>query len=180
MSAYDTLMENLPDYFKPVLEYIQIMQAHGYALDQLDNNIKSIYDNFYIQTADTETLQYYEKLLGIIPSPNDSLSYRKDKVIQQLSLVPQFDINWLITKLNSLYGENGYTLTVDPVSLSLNIDITDDRYDQVKLFYDFIWDVIPAHIYIPAKQYSGTSIDTPLCAGVVPSSTVMSYLTGTY
>ena len=82
--------------------------------------------------------------------------------------------------MNSLYGENGYTLTVDPVSLSLNIDITDDRYDQVKLFYDFIWDVIPAHIYIPAKQYSGTSIDTPLCAGVVPSSTVMSYLTGTY
>lgn len=48
MSAYEVLMENLPDYFKPVLEFIQIMRAHGYALDQLDGDIQNVYNKFYI------------------------------------------------------------------------------------------------------------------------------------
>lgn len=176
MSAYDVLYENLPIYFKKVKEFIQILSAHGYEIDKLDGNIQDIYNNFFVQTADISTLSYYERLLDIAPSPGDTLSYRRNRIIQQLSLVPQFDINWLITKLNELYGKDEYTLNVNSEECTLDVDITDDVYDSVRLFYDFIWDIIPAHIAIPVKQYTDTDITVGVYAGVIPSTTIMSYI----
>lgn len=176
MSAYDTLTENLPDYFKPVLEFIQIMRAHGYALDQLDSNIQSIYDNFFIQTCDVATLSYYEGLLGILPGVNDTIDFRRQRVVQQLSLVPRFDINWLNDKLTELYGPNGYDLTVSSVDSTLDINITSGTYAALQLFYDFIWAVLPAHIAISTEQNVSTTIPIPLYTGAYASSTVMSVI----
>lgn len=176
MSAYDVLMENLPDYFKPVLEYIQIMKAHGYALDQLDTNIQNVYNNFYIQTCDVTTLAYYEGLLDIVPSPGDTVDYRRQRVMQQLSLVPKFDINWLKDKLTELYGPDGYDLTVSSVDSTLSINIKSGIYGAVRLFYDFIWDVIPAHIALSAVQNVNTPIPVPLYTGSCIASTTMSVI----
>lgn len=172
MSAYDTLMENLPDYFKPVLEFIQIMRAHGYALNQLDSNIRSVYDNFYIQTCDVATLSYYEGLLGILPGVNDTIDFRRQRVMQQLSLVPRFDINWLNDKLTELYGPNGYDLTVSSVDSTLDINITSGTYAALQLFYDFIWDVLPAHMELSSRQNVTTDIPVGINMGMVASSTV--------
>lgn len=174
MSAYDVLMENLPDYFKPVLEFIQIMRAHGYALDQLDGDIQNVYNNFYIQTCDVTTLAYYEGLLDIIPSAGDTVEYRRQRVMQKLSLIPKFDINWLRDKLTELYGPNGYDLTVSSVDSTLDINITSGTYAALQLFYDFIWDVLPAHIAISTEQNVSTTIPVSLYTGAYASSTVMS------
>lgn len=177
MSAYDVLMDNLPDYFKPVLEFIQIMRAHGYALDQLDGNIRDVYNNFYIQTCDVTTLAYYEGLLDIVPNTGETLKYRKQRVIQQLSLVPLFDINWLNDNLTELYGAGGYDLTVSSVNSTLDIDIKSGIYNAVQLFYDFIWDVIPAHIALSTSQNVSTPIPISLYTGAYISSTSMSIIT---
>lgn len=174
MSAYDVLMENLPDYFKPVLEFIQIMRTHGYALDQLDGDIQNVYNNFYIQTCDVTTLAYYEGLLDIIPSAGDTVEYRRQRVMQQLSLIPKFDINWLRDKLTELYGRDGYDLTVSSVNSTLSVNITSGTYAALQLFYDFIWDVLPAHIAISTEQNVSTTIPIPLYTGAYASSTVMS------
>ena len=172
MSAYDVLMENLPDYFKLVLEFIQIMRAHGYALDQLDGDIQNVYNNFYIQTCDVTTLAYYEGLLDIVPSAGDTVEYRRQRVMQQLSLIPQFDINWLITKLNGLYGMDGYTLEVDSKKCTVDIDISSGISNALRIFYDFIWDVLPAHMELSSRQNVTTDIPVGINIGMVASSTV--------
>lgn len=176
MSAYDVLMENLPDYFKPVLEFIQIMRAHGYALDQLDGDIQNVYNNFYIQTCDVTTLAYYEGLLDIIPSAGDTVEYRRQRVMQQLSLIPKFDINWLRDKLTELYGKDGYDLTVSSVNSTLSVNITSGMPNAVRLFYDFIWDVIPAHIALSAQQNVNTTIPVSIYTGACIASTSMSVI----
>ena len=172
MSAYDILMENLPDYFKPVLEFIQIMRAHGHALDQLDGDIQNVYNNFYIQTCDVTTLAYYEGLLDIVPSAGDTVEYRRQRVMQQLSLIPKFDINWLITKLNGLYGMDGYTLEVDSKKCTVDIDINSGISNALRIFYDFIWDVLPAHMELSSRQNVTTDIPVGINIGMVASSTV--------
>lgn len=172
MSTYDVLMENLPDYFKLVLEFIQIMRAHGYALDQLDGDIQNVYNNFYIQTCDVTTLAYYEGLLDIVPSAGDTVEYRRQRVMQQLSLIPKFDINWLITKLNGLYGMDGYTLEVDSKKCTVDIDINSGISNALRIFYDFIWDVLPAHMELSSRQNVTTDIPVGINMGMVASSTV--------
>lgn len=178
MSAYDVLYDNLPDYFKNVKEFIQILKAHGYGLDELNENIRSIYNNLFIQTADSATLSYYENLLGISVSPDDTIAYRRQRIIQQLSLVPRFDINWLKEKLNSLYGEDGYSLDINPEECVLSIEISSGSYNSMRLFYDFIWDVIPAHIEIPTSQYANTDIPVGMYNGGAMLSTKISFIGG--
>ena len=172
MSAYDVLYDNLPDYFKTVKEFIEILKAHGHALDSLDSNIRSVYDNFFIQTADTTVLSYYERLLGITVSPGDTIAYRRERIMQQISLIPQFDINWLITKLNELYGIDGYTLEVDSKKCTVDIDISSGISNALRIFYDFIWDVLPAHMELSSRQNVTTDIPVGIYTGMVASSTV--------
>lgn len=178
MSAFDVLHENLPDYFKSIKEYLQILRAHGYALDKLEANKKDIYNNFFIQTADTTTLSYYENLLGLVPNPGDAITYRRQRIIQQLSLVPQFDINWLHDKLVELYGKSGFSLSVNASQCEINIVVMSGSYNAVRLFYDFIWDVLPAHIAMSVNQNVNTNIPVGVYLGIVASSTKMSIIKG--
>ena len=172
MSAYDVLYDNLPDYFKNVKEFIQILKAHGYALDKLEAAIRAVYFNFFIQTADTTVLSYYERLLGITVSPGDTIAYRRERIMQQISLIPQFDINWLITKLNGLYGMDGYTLEVDSKKCTVDINISSGISNALRIFYDFIWDVLPAHMELSSRQNVTTDIPAGINIGMVASSTV--------
>ena len=67
MNSNDLLIM-VPEWFQKVIEYPEIMKAWVYALNQLDGNIRRLWDNQYIQTCDEATLAQYEKFLGIVPS----------------------------------------------------------------------------------------------------------------
>ena len=176
MSAYDVLYENLPVYFKTVKEFIEILKAHGHALDSLDSNIRSVYDNFFIQTADTTVLSYYERLLNISVSPNDTITRRRERIMQLLSLIPKFDINWLKAELNELYGSDGYVLDVSSAESALSIDIATGIPNAIQLFYDFIWDVLPAHIALSVAQEVHSTTSQNLNIGSVITSTTMTII----
>ena len=51
------LMRLLPEYFRPVLEFKQIMEAHGKALEKAEQEIRQLGRNCFIQTADAATLK---------------------------------------------------------------------------------------------------------------------------
>ena len=89
---------------------------------------------------------------------------------------PKFDINWLRDKLTELYGKDGYDLTVSSVNSTLSVNITSGMPNAVRLFYDFIWDVIPAHIALSAQQNVNTTIPVSIYTGACIASTSMSVI----
>lgn len=151
-NSVDVLTNQLPEYFRPILEFQQIMAAHGYVLDQLDANITQIAANNYISTCDETTIAYWENLLGITYRFGDTLEYRRSRVLQKFNTIVPFSIGFLNAKLTELYGADGYELSVDPVGCTLTVKVTSDRYGAVNLLYDLLWDVIPAHLQIVANQ----------------------------
>lgn len=168
MSAKDILVENLPDYFKSVAEFKQIMKAHGFALDKLEGMMLRVNNNHHIQTADGNTLSYYESLLGIAASPGDTLDYRRARVLGMIARDAPFSIGFLNEQLTRLYGADGYELEIDNKTCQLKITITTDVYGAVQLFYDFIWDVIPAHILMKVSHVIANHIDGAVyCGGVI-------------
>ena len=54
--AHEILMEQLPDWFKPVLEYIAIMQAYAVELSGVEAAAAKIQANYFVETADSDTL----------------------------------------------------------------------------------------------------------------------------
>ena len=151
-SAEEVLKQQLPRYFRPIIEFGEILKAHGYSLDKLDETSEKVKDNNYIATCDEDMIAYYEKLLGITYRFGDTMEYRRARVLQKYNTIVPFSIEFLRDKLTELYGEDGYEMSVDSAACKLKIKVTSDRYGAIDLLYDLLWDVVPAHIQILANQ----------------------------
>ena len=152
MSSYDTLIEQLPSYFRPIIEFQEILKAHGYAMDSLDSSAEQVYNNNYIQTADVQTIAFWENALGITYTYGDTLDFRRTRILQKFRLSTNFPIGALTDNLTQLFGEDGYEMNLDYENLTISIKVTSDRYGAIDLLYNLLWDVIPAHIQIIANQ----------------------------
>ena len=162
--AEETLRGQLPEYFRPIIEFREILKAHGYSLDKLDETSEKVKDNNYIATCDEETIAYYEKLLGVTYRFGDTMEYRRARVLQKYNTIVPFSIEFLRDKLTELYGEDGYEMSVDSVACKLKIKVTSDRYGAIDLLYDLLWDVVPAHIQILANQQTTNRVPCRLYA----------------
>ena len=162
--AQETLRGQLPEYFRPISEFREILKAHGYSLDKLDETSEKVKDNNYIATCDEETIAYYEKLLGITYRFGDTMEYRRARVLQKYNTIVPFSIEFLRDKLTELYGEDGYEMSVDSAACKLKIKVTSDRYGAIDLLYDLLWDVVPAHIQILANQQTTNRVPCRLYA----------------
>lgn len=162
--AEEILRGQLPEYFRPIIEFREILKAHGYSLDKLDETSEKVKDNNYIATCDEETIAYYEKLLGITYRFGDTMEYRRARVLQKYNTIVPFSIEFLRDKLTELYGEDGYEMSVDSAACKLKIKVTSDRYGAIDLLYDLLWDVVPAHIQILANQQTTNRVPCRLYA----------------
>ena len=162
--AEETLRGQLPEYFRPIIEFREILKAHGYSLDKLDETSEKVKDNNYIATCDEETIAYYEKLLGVTYRFGDTMEYRRARVLQKYNTIVPFSIEFLRDKLTELYGEDGYEMSVDSAACKLKIKVTSDRYGAIDLLYDLLWDVVPAHIQILANQQTTNRVPCRLYA----------------
>ena len=162
--AEETLRGQLPEYFRPIIEFREILKAHGSSLDKLDETSEKVKDNNYIATCDEETIAYYEKLLGVTYRFGDTMEYRRARVLQKYNTIVPFSIEFLRDKLTELYGEDGYEMSVDSAACKLKIKVTSDRYGAIDLLYDLLWDVVPAHIQILANQQTTNRVPRRLYA----------------
>lgn len=158
MASKDVLMEQLPYYFRPIIEYQEIMKAHGYALDNLDGNVMQVNANNYISTADESTIAFWESVLGLVYTFGDTLEFRRTRVLQKFTTVPPFSVGFLRDKLTELFGADGYQMSIDPVECTLTIKVTSGRYGAIDLLYTLLWDIVPAHLKIIANQQTTTNI----------------------
>lgn len=151
-NAVQSLTRQLPDYFKPILEYQEIMKAHGYAMDDFDFASQQVWANNYIATCDEPTIAFWEHLLGIVYRFGDTMDFRRDRVLQKFNTIVPFSIGFLNAKLTELFGADGYELEVNSEDCTISVRVTSDRYGAVDLLYDLLWDIIPAHLKIIANQ----------------------------
>ena len=150
-SIHEILMDQLPEWFKPVLEYIAIMYGGSVELSRLDEDAEQIRLNDHIQTADATTIRYWERFLGIASSAGDTLAFRRDRVMMRINQTVPFTIWHLRDQLRELFGED-YTLEVNPAECWIRIIVTSDRYGAISLLHDLIYSYVPAHLYVYSNQ----------------------------
>ena len=172
--AEENLKGQLPEYFRPVIEFGEILKAHGYSLNKLDETSEKVKDNNYIATCDEETIAYYEKLLGITYQFGDDLEYRRARVLQKYNTIAPFPIRFLQDKLTELYG---YEISVDSAACKIKIKVSSDRYGAIDLLYNLLWDVVPAHIQITANQQVANYVSSSIYVGGAVSRTMIQTIT---
>lgn len=164
------LLAILPVYFRPILEFQEIMKTGGAALEQLETSIEQLRSNFYIQTADEKTLRKLEAQFDIVAISGENIENRRQRVLSKYNLIVPFSILFLKERLTELFGSE-YSVLVDSQSCMIKITITSSRYGAVDLLYDLLWDIVPAHMRIVASQQVNSQICGDLYLAAVISST---------
>lgn len=170
LNAHEILMRHLPNWFKPVLEYIALMEAYGVQLDSMNSSAHTIAANAFIQTADEDTLKMWEKILGLTVMMDYSIDYRRQRIIQRFTNLAPYTIWHLRDRLTELFGSD-YTLTVDPVQCEISIIIQSGRAGAIELVYELIHNVVPAHLYVNTNQLVENYLNTRQYAGAIMSRT---------
>lgn len=149
--AHEILMRQLPKWFKPVLEYIEIMEAYAVEMAGMESDAGVINQNYFIQTADADTLSMWEGWLGIARQVGETLEFRRERILTRLSQTVPFTYWHFKERLTELFGDE-YDLVIGPENCTMSILVTSQRYGAVELLNDLILSVVPAHIAVTANQ----------------------------
>ena len=151
VQAHELLMSKLPGWFKPVVEYDAIENAHAVSIAQFSSDSDTIQHNFFVQTADEETIKRIERMLGISAQPSDTLEYRRQRILTATQQTSPFTEWNLRERLTELFGDE-YTLDIDPEECTISIFTSSSRYGAIELLDDLITAVVPAHLYVESNQ----------------------------
>ena len=159
------LVEMLPQFFQDILEYPEIMKAWSKGLDMVGVNSQQVWNNLYVQTCDSDTLAQYEAYLGINPSPGDSLTVRRARVMSRLMVSVPYSERKIRALLDEMYGVGKYTLTVDSVLCEAQMQIH-TFVDQGMLLFCALWfEMAPAHMAFTVNEDITVDIDSNLYFG---------------
>ena len=146
------LLGLLPAYFKDVLDFQEIMNTEALELLEFERCLQRVYDNLYIQTADTSIIGYHESLFGVMASPTESLEYRRLRILNRYNNVTPLTMVTLRERLNQLVGFGNYEVIMDHANYLLTVKIwrgTLGIADEVANSLIFI---VPAHIEQSIEQ----------------------------
>ena len=157
----------IPDLLPPVYRQIKSMFAVADAEDiELRQYLainEQVLANFFIQTCDIATIEYWEQLLGIELYGFETIQQRRDLIILYLTNSTLITDLYVKKVLTDMFGAGNFVYEHDPNNpfiLRLQVDNTSD--DAARRFIQWFTRVCPAHVFWTAGRTESLPMD--LCA----------------
>lgn len=128
---YDRLLGSfVPHIYKDVTEMDAIIDAEQRQLSSAQTEASQAFANTFVLTANYEGIEMFEMMLGIIADPTtESMEFRRQRVLNRITLAPPFTFRFLKKRLDDIIGKgawnahvdfNNYTLYVESSALNQN------------------------------------------------------------
>lgn len=147
-------LQYLPLYLQKYRELQLISQKIDPELQVLSDETEIIKDNQFILTADEVGIEKFEALLKIYPTAEDTIEYRRQRVLFYWNDVIPYTYKVLIERLNILCGDT-ISYTIEPKFNDYELDIqfeTQDILSSQAQDVDYILTyMIPANILIKSE-----------------------------
>lgn len=99
------LARYLPDFMQIYKEIKAIHMSEEEVLKTLWNELTRAFRNNFINYADKDGIELFEKMMSIKPNINDSLEVRRDNILLKWNSQPPYTWIFLKNFLNSILGE---------------------------------------------------------------------------
>jgi len=118
---------------------------------ELENKTKTLLTNAFNDNfpskATKNGIEKFEKLLKIQrDANNDSLEYRRNKVITKLTTTFPLTLKWLKDSLNGYIGAGNYEIQLDSANYDLLIKCSNIFDDTLTTLYNYYRPLIPANL----------------------------------
>lgn len=144
---------DIADVLLPAV-YRAVKDMYAYARSLNDELLTSktymerIRDNFFIQICDTQTIAYWEALLGITPRADETIEMRRSDVLDHLNNSSPTTEPYVRRRIERLFPDNEYHLWFDEEDpYTLNIDFFTDDEEELSNFKKWFRQMCPAHLY---------------------------------
>lgn len=139
--------EHLPPWYREVLDYQQMCQTEEQQFALLAEEINRVADNFFLQTMDLGTVQLWENVFHITANPStESLQFRRERIINRISMRPPYTLGFLYQMLDRLIGEGQWTVEVDYPNYALYIEAGAEGQSYWQELTYTVNHIKPAHI----------------------------------
>lgn len=147
-----------PRWFREILDFQALCQTEGEELQAMATLMQRVHDNFFVQTMDEGTTAAWEAIFRIVPNPvTETLQFRRDRILNRLSMHPPFTLTFLYQRLDALFGPGNWEVEVDYANYTLYIEaaVEDQQYfSEMSITMDIIK---PCHIvYISRPRVAGS------------------------
>lgn len=145
-----------PEWFRKILDFQALCQTEGEELRVMAEAMDQVRQNLYVQTMDEGATAEWESIFRIVANPaTESLEFRRDRVLNRLSMRPPFTLTYLYQRLDALFGPGNWEVEMDYPNATLYIEaaVEDQQYfSELSATMDI---VKPCHIvYISRPRVS--------------------------
>lgn len=113
----------VPQIYKGFTEMEDLIAVEDNILDEAENEKKNLEDNQYVLTANEYGIEQYEDMLDIIPNPAvETLQFRRDRIVNRLSMTPPFTFRFLKKKLDEIIGVGKWKAYIDFSTYTLYVE----------------------------------------------------------
>ena len=130
MSMKDDLINNLHQIYRNDEWIIEIFNSAGLSLDGIISMLLQMYNNYWFDTMDLDTIAILEKLLDFKTNPNTAIEDRRSQLEARWKSNNKCDLNLLKSIVNS-WRNDGYT---------------DVKFKNGRIQIIFTGNLIPAHL----------------------------------
>ena len=129
-------------------EFQQIAAAENPEFNKLNECIRRMLEDTFINDATEYGVSRWEKMLKIVPDVNDTLEDRKIKILTQLNIRLPYTWRMLKQMITSFVGENNFTMKYfnDISKLDIRINVTSDS--QYNTVLTLLNNVVPQNIVV--------------------------------
>lgn len=152
------LLSLLPPYYRNIADYRAICNAEKAQFARLESGMQIVSQNFFIQTMDEDSVLRWEKLLHIQAHPTEeTLEFRRSRVLSRLRTRPPFTLSFLYQKLNELLGTDSWLCEVDPRNCTLEIGAEAETQSHRNELLYLVNRIKPAHLAFRLFLYHNSS-----------------------
>ena len=168
------LIGYLPPFIQEYMEIRKIMQAENPEFQFVEDESEIIKNNQFIQTCNLTGISKFENLIGIIPSSDDTLESRINRLLVRWNDTVPYTWKTLLNKLDTLCGgSDKYEIIRKLDEQKLDVTTHLDLYGQVEELDYFLSYMLPATMVLDCKNelYINLNATAKIASGIVSCET---------
>lgn len=148
----DNRIVAIEEYWPPVVknlaEFQQIAVAENPEFNKLYECVRRILQESYVKDASNYGVERWERILGIVPNPTDTLDARKTRILTYLNLKLPYTWRVLENMILAFMGENNFTMKYINDSSLLEVLIRTKDASQHETILTLLQHVVPLNVVI--------------------------------
>lgn len=143
-----SLKEYMPDYYLGNKEMETLLETEDHLFNLVHENFDQVKSNQYISTANKERISQYESILGITPTAEDTLEFRRSRVLNRWISISPYTEKTLYEQLYRIQGNGNFLIDLEYNEYKLYLQVSLPIAGQVDELSYIVAEMIPANIEV--------------------------------